>query len=174
MKNITEMLTATETTTAPVVTIEELLDEEFERIDNEMFEEERRHLEETGSTLPAMDDTLADKPTVWAVNSAGHRYNPHPVVYFRRFSVNNKGQRVAHFSFVSSQYGVREAVRSAIIDYDLTYAPLIGTTMRVTMRQEPTQWYILDPKATGKPKVERPTYTFSDAEETQFQKLLTT
>jgi hypothetical protein len=44
--------------------------------------------------------------------------------------------------------------------------------MRITMRQEPNQWYILSPKSTTKPKVERETYTFSDDEEMQFQKLL--
>lgn len=172
MKTLTEMLNPTETTPAP--TIEELLDAEFERIDDEMFEEDRRTLEETGRVYPAMDDILEDESPAWAVNSAGHRYNPRPVVYFRHFSVNDKGQRVAHFSFVNSKYGVRESVKRAIIDHDLTYAPLIGKTMRVTMKQEPTQWYILDPKSTGKPKVARPAYKFSDAEETQFQKLLTT
>jgi hypothetical protein len=161
------------TNPAETTSIEELLDAEFERIDHEMFEEDRKLLEETGRVFPAIDDILEDEHTVWAVNSAGHRYNPHPTVYFRRFSVNDKGQRIAHFSFVNAKYGVRESVKTAIIDYDLTYAPLIGTTMRITMRQEPTQWYILDPKSTGKPKVERPTYTFSDAEEAQFQKLLT-
>ena len=163
---------ANNTITNNLASIEELLDAEFERIDHEMFEEERRLLEETGRVFPNPDDVFEDEPTAWAVNSAGHHYNPRPVVYFRRFYVNDKGQRVACFSFVNDKYGVREAVRSAIIDYDLHYTPLIKTTMRVTMRQEPNQWYILSPKAPAKPKIERETYKFSADEEKQFQKLL--
>lgn len=166
------MATRTKTASKTTASIEELIDAEFERIDHEMFEEDRKLLEETGRVFPAMDDVLEEDITAWAVNSAGHRYNPHPTVYFRRFYVNDEGQRIACFSFVHPKHGVRNAVRTAIIDYDLTYAPLIGATMKVTMRQEPDQWYILDPKSTSKPKAERVTYVFNDAENEQFQKLI--
>lgn len=163
MANIANLTTNTD------LTLEKLLDAEFERIDDEIFEEDRRNLEENGRVFPAPHEV---QPSIWAVNSAGHCYNPHPVVCFRRFSVNDRNQRIAHFSFVAMNGTVRQAVRTAIIDYDLEYAPLIGKTMRITMRQDPTQWYILDPKAVAKPKVERATYTFSDAEDAQYAKLL--
>lgn len=158
----------TTTNIANFASLEELLDKEFERIDHEIFEEDRRNLEENGRVFPAISDIPS---SVWAVNSAGHRYNPHPTVCFRRFYVNDKNQRVACFSFVAKDGTLRQAVRTAIIDYDLEYAPLIGKTMRITMRQDPTQWYILDPKATAKPKVEQVAYTFSDEENLQYQKL---
>lgn len=150
--------------------IEAMLDAAYEEIDDRMFEEARANLEMYGTTVPPVQE---EQPVVWAVNSAGHRYNPHPTVYFHSFFKDAEGRRIACFSFVNTKLNiVREARKYAVIDYDLRYAPLIGKTMRVTMRQEPKRWYILDPKAPSKPVVEPvKAYVFSESEDEQFAKL---
>lgn len=141
---------------------ERLLDKAFEELDHKMFEEDRENLDLYGTTMPDTNEE-DDTPTLWAVNSAGHRYNPRPRVTFHHFFLTDDGHRMACFTFAG-----RNHRKYAIIDRDLYYKPLIGKTVRVTMIQEPDQWYITDPKAPAKPQQ---TYQFSKSDLEQLANL---
>ena len=88
---------------------------------------------------------MATKTTVINFDFATFAETNGTEITFDYFDTDNNGKRVAHIT-------LNGKFRTALIDADVYYKPLIGQTMKVILDTEGTPWAIAYPNATTHPK----------------------